>query len=110
MTHMSHVYPQRANLYWIFIAHMHDPEEFRLFYAGILDAIQNSWASMSRHHGIGKMFGPCLEGSFGHNEYAVYRAFKRHFDPHNIMNPDGTLGFDIEQKDKRFPLKIQLCT
>jgi len=104
MTHMSHVYPQGANLYWIFIAHMHDPEEFRLFHAGILDAIQKSGAAMSHHHGIGKMFSPWLEGSIGRNEYAVYRALKRHFDPDNIMNPGGTLGFDLEEKNKRFPV------
>jgi alkyldihydroxyacetonephosphate synthase len=103
MTHMSHVYPQGANLYWIFIAHMHDPEEFRRFHAGILDAIQKSGAAMSHHHGIGKMFGPWLEGSIGKNEYSVYRALKRHFDPDNIMNPGGTLGFDIDESEKRFP-------
>jgi alkyldihydroxyacetonephosphate synthase len=101
MTHMSHVYPQGANLYWIFITGMHDPEEFRRFHAGILDTIQKSGASMSHHHGIGKMFGPWLEGSIGRNEYAVFRALKQHFDPDYIMNPGGTLGFDIEKKDKR---------
>ncbi|MDR2021143.1 MAG: FAD-binding oxidoreductase [Treponema sp.] len=102
MTHMSHVYPQGANLYWIFIARIHDPREYRTFHAGILDAIQKSGAAMSHHHGIGKMFGPWLEGSIGRNEYAVYRALKQHFDPDNIMNPGGTLGFDIEEGDKRF--------
>jgi alkyldihydroxyacetonephosphate synthase len=56
---------------------------------------------MSHHHGIGKMFGPWLEGSIGRNEYAVYRALKRHFDPDNIMNP-GALGFDLDEQDKRF--------
>jgi alkyldihydroxyacetonephosphate synthase len=102
MTHMSHVYPQGANLYWIFITRMHDPEEYRRFHAGILDAIQQSGASMSHHHGIGKMFGPWLEGSIGRNEYAIFRALKNHFDPGNIMNPGGTLGFDIDERDKRF--------
>jgi alkyldihydroxyacetonephosphate synthase len=102
MTHMSHVYPQGANLYWIFITSIHEPEEFRLFHAGILDAIQKSGASMSHHHGIGKMFAPWLEGSIGRNEYAVFRALKKHFDPDNIMNPGGTLGFDLEEKDKKF--------
>jgi alkyldihydroxyacetonephosphate synthase len=105
MTHMSHVYPQGANLYWIFITLMHDPEEYRKFHAGILDAIQKSGAAMSHHHGIGKMFGPWLEGSIGRNEYAVFRALKNHFDPDNIMNPGGTLGFDIGDKEKHF-LKI----
>jgi alkyldihydroxyacetonephosphate synthase len=101
LTHMSHVYPQGANLYWIFIAKMHDPEEYRRFHAGILDAIQKSGAAMSHHHGIGKMFAPWLENSIGVNEYAVYRALKAHFDPNNIMNPGGTLGFDLADTEKR---------
>jgi alkyldihydroxyacetonephosphate synthase len=102
MTHMSHVYPQGANLYWIFITFMHDPEEYRKFHAGILDAIQKSGASMSHHHGIGKMFGPWLEGSIGKNEYAVIKALKKHFDPDNVMNPGGTLGLDLPEEAKRF--------
>ncbi|MEG1757721.1 MAG: FAD-binding oxidoreductase [Oscillospiraceae bacterium] len=107
MTHMSHVYPQGANLYFIFVAKMSDPEEYRAYHAGILDAIQKAGASMSHHHGIGKMFGPWLEGSVGKNEFGVIRALKEHFDPDNIMNPGGTLGLDIDEKDKRYPQKIQ---
>ncbi|MCL1931953.1 MAG: FAD-binding oxidoreductase [Treponema sp.] len=102
LTHMSHVYPQGANLYFIFIVQMTDPEEFRTFHAGILDAIQKSGAAMSHHHGIGKMFGPWLEGSIGKNQFAIFKALKRHFDPGNIMNPGGTLGLDIPDEQKRF--------
>ena len=102
LTHLSHAYPQGANLYWIFITMISDPEEFKSYHAGILDAIQRSGASMSHHHGIGKMFAPWLEGSLGRNEYAVIRALKDHFDPDNIMNPGGTLGFDLEESDKKF--------
>lgn len=102
MTHLSHAYPQGANLYFIFLTIMHDPEEYRAYHAGILDAIQKAGASMSHHHGIGKMFGPWLEGSIGRNEYDVIRALKNHFDPDNIMNPGGTLGLDIPEKDKKF--------
>ncbi len=102
MTHMSHVYPQGANLYWIFITRMTDADEFKAYHAGILDAIQRSGASMSHHHGIGKMFGPWLEGYVGRNEYAVLRALKEHFDPDNIMNPGGTLGFDLKENEKKF--------
>ncbi len=105
MTHMSHVYPQGANLYFIFIVKMSDPEEFRRYHAGILDAIQKSGASMSHHHGIGKMFGPWLEGSLGTTEYNVFRALKNYFDPENIMNPGGTLGLDTPQNEKHFPDK-----
>jgi alkyldihydroxyacetonephosphate synthase len=102
MTHMSHVYPQGANLYFIFIIQESDPEAFRAYHAGILDAIQKSGASMSHHHGIGKMFGPWLEGSLGKNEYGVIRALKAYFDPDNIMNPGGTLGLDTPEEQKRF--------
>lgn len=103
MTHMSHVYPQGANLYFIFIIKESDPEAFRAYHAGILSAIQKSGAAMSHHHGIGKMFAPWLEGSLGKNEYDILRALKRHFDPHNIMNPGGTLGFDLKESEKHFP-------
>lgn len=102
MTHMSHVYPQGANLYWIFISKFKDPEDFRKYHAGILDAIQKSGASMSHHHGIGKMFAPWLEGFLGKNEYRVIKALKEHFDPDNIMNPGGTLGLDLPQEAKIF--------
>jgi len=99
---MSHVYPQGANLYFIFIAEMSDPEEYKAYHAGILDAIQKAGASMSHHHGIGKMFGPWLEGSIGRNEYSIFRALKNHFDPDNIMNPGGTLGLDLLEEEKKF--------
>ncbi len=102
MTHMSHVYPQGANLYWIFITQCRDPEEFKAYHAGILSAIQKSGASMSHHHGIGKMFAPWLEGSLGRREYAVFKALKAYFDPDNIMNPGGTLGLDLPEEEKKF--------
>ena len=101
-THMSHCYPQGANLYFIFITRMSDAEAFKAYHATILDAIQKSGAAMSHHHGIGKMFGPWLEGAVGRNEYGVIRALKQYFDPDNIMNPGGTLGLDVPQEEKRF--------
>jgi len=100
MTHMSHVYPQGANLYWIFITKVSDPEEFKEYHGGILTAIQKSGASMSHHHGIGKMFAPWLEGFLGEDEYKAIKALKEHFDPNNIMNPGGTLGFDLKEAQK----------
>ena len=99
-THMSHCYPQGANLYFIFITRMEDAEEFKRYHATILDAIQKSGASMSHHHGIGKMFAPWLEGSLGKNEYGIIRALKNHFDPDNMMNPGGTLGLDLADNEK----------
>jgi alkyldihydroxyacetonephosphate synthase len=100
MTHMSHCYPQGANLYFIFIAKM-DAREFVDFHRGVLDAIQSSGATMSHHHGIGKMTAPWLEGQLGKNELEVLRALKRHFDPKNILNPGGTLALDLPDDQRR---------
>lgn len=106
-THMSHCYPQGANLYFIFITRMSDAEAFKAYHATILDAIQKSGAAMSHHHGIGKMFAPWLEGQIGRKEYGVYRALKNYFDPGYNMNPGGTLGLDLEEEEKRFLKEIE---
>lgn len=95
MTHMSHFYPQGANLYFIFEAKMNDLDEYLEYQRGIMDNIQKYGAAMSHHHGIGKMTAPWLEAQIGKNQMDIYRALKQHFDPDNLMNPGGTLGLDL---------------
>ncbi len=102
MTHMSHCYPQGANLYFIFIAKMPTLEEFVDYWSGILDHIQKSGAAISHHHGIGKFFAPWLEGQIGTKQMEILKVLKNHFDPDNIMNPGGTLGLDLTEDQKRF--------
>ena len=75
------------------------------YHSGILDAIQKAGATMSHHHGIGKMFAPWLEGQIGKNQLAIFKALKKHFDPNNIMNPGGTLALDLTDDEKRFARK-----
>ncbi|MDR0910003.1 MAG: FAD-binding oxidoreductase [Spirochaetaceae bacterium] len=94
MTHLSHAYPQGANLYWIFITRMSDPEEFRKYHASILEAIYQSGASMSHHHGIGKMFAPWLPKYLGDTAFGSIKALRNYFDPDHVMNPGGTLGLE----------------
>ncbi|MBN1363902.1 MAG: FAD-binding oxidoreductase [Syntrophaceae bacterium] len=94
LTHASHFYPQGTNLYFIFIAHMDDPEEFRKFQRGIIDSIQKHGGSLSHHHGVGRMISPWMETHLGKEQMAVLRSLKKHFDPHGIMNPGGQLGLD----------------
>jgi alkyldihydroxyacetonephosphate synthase len=94
MTHASHFYPQGTNLYFIFIARMNDPEEFRKFQRGIIDSIQKNGGSLSHHHGVGRMIGPWMEAHLGKEQMDVLRALKKHFDPQGIMNPGGQLGLD----------------
>jgi len=103
MTHMSHFYPQGCNLYFIFIAKMEKREEYLAYQGGILDAIQRLGATMSHHHGIGKMTAPWLEGDVGPEALRLFRALKRHFDPNNVMNPGGTLALDLPDGERRMP-------
>ncbi|MFZ5351713.1 MAG: FAD-binding oxidoreductase [Bacillota bacterium] len=106
MTHMSHLYPQGTNLYFIFIAKMSDIKEYKEYQSGILANIQKYGATMSHHHGIGKTIAPYLEGQIGKNQLEVFRALKRHFDPNNIMNPGGTLALDMPDEQRIFEEKI----
>jgi len=101
MTHLSHAYPQGANLYFIFIARMEAIPEYLAYQAGILDAIRASGAALSHHHGIGRMTAPWLEGQLGQVQMDLFRAIKRHLDPPGIMNPGGTLGLDLTETERR---------
>ncbi|EFW39055.1 FAD binding domain protein [Treponema phagedenis F0421] len=61
MTHLSHAYPQGANLYFIFIGLFKDKEEYVEYQYGIFDNIQKAGAAMSHHHGVGKMTAAWVE-------------------------------------------------
>jgi alkyldihydroxyacetonephosphate synthase len=107
MTHISHAYPQGANLYFIFVIKYQSIDDYLLLQYSILDAIQASGAAMSHHHGIGKQTAPWLEGQIGKPCMDVLRTLKAHFDPQNLMNPGGTLGLDLSevQQAKRWGLR-----
>jgi len=94
MTHCSHFYPQGTNLYFIFIGRFRDIDDFRQFHRGVVDRILAHGGSLSHHHGVGRLFGPWMAEHLGREQMAVIKTLKRHFDPHNIMNPGGTLGLD----------------
>jgi alkyldihydroxyacetonephosphate synthase len=103
MTHLSHMYPQGANLYFIFIGKFKDKDEYLEYQSGIFDNIQALGASMSHHHGVGKVTARWVEGSIGSEQLAVFRALKHHFDPDGIMNPGGTVALDLPDSEKRVP-------
>lgn len=98
MTHVSHAYPQGANLYFIFIAKTNKISEYLDLQYSVLETIQHSGAAMSHHHGVGKQTAPWLEGQIGKPAMDVIRVLKDHFDPHHIMNPGGTLGLDLSNE------------
>lgn len=102
MTHCSHFYPQGTNLYFIFIAQMKDIDAYLSLQYGILEAIQHSGAAMSHHHGLGKQTAPWLKEQIGETQMGILRTLKEYFDPDFVLNPGGTLGFDLstEQAEK----------
>lgn len=96
MVHISHVYQCGANLYFTFLSPIKKGEEkndFTLFHKGFVDTIQENGGSISHHHGVGRVFAPWMEKHLGKVSIEALYAVKRHFDPENIMNPGGTLGF-----------------
>ena len=110
MTHVSHMYPQGANLYFIFIDKINKINEYLDLQYSILEAIQKSGAAMSHHHGVGKQTAPWLEEQIGKPAMDVIRVLKTHFDPNNIMNPGGTLGLDLsdEQRSKNWSKNLEV--
>ncbi|MDK2980938.1 MAG: alkyldihydroxyacetonephosphate synthase [Chloroflexota bacterium] len=109
MTHISHAYPQGANLYFIFVIKFKSIDDYLHLQYDILEAIARSGAAMSHHHGIGKQTAPWLEEQIGSACMDVIRTLKAHFDPHHIMNPGGTLGLDMsaEQAAKEWGFQNQ---
>jgi alkyldihydroxyacetonephosphate synthase len=107
MSHLSHAYPQGANLYFIFIARLEDINEYITLQYGILEAILKAGAAVSHHHGIGKQTGPWFKEQIGKGWVDVIRVLRNHFDPNQIMNPGGTLALDMteEQKEKRWGMR-----
>ena len=101
MAHASHFYPQGTNLYFIFILRGDDSEQYCRFQRSIFDQILEHGGSLSHHHGIGKMMAPWLKKQLGHRQMAVLEALKRHFDPHNIMNPGALLAPGATANDEK---------
>ena len=92
--HISHCYQNGANLYFIWMQKDEGLEKFREFHSSVLNAIQEAGASISHHHGIGKLFAPYNAKQLGTVQMDILKALKKHFDPNGIMNPGGTLWLD----------------
>jgi len=93
MTHASHFYKQGTNLYFIFLMRFTDMDSFIAFHRGIIEQIEKHGGSLSHHHGVGRLMAPLMEQHLGKPQMNVLRTLKKHFDPNNIMNPGGTMGF-----------------
>jgi alkyldihydroxyacetonephosphate synthase len=76
-------------------------DDYIKFQDSIMESINRSGGSLSHHHGVGKMISALIEKHLGAEQMNVLRSIKKHFDPNNIMNPGGQLGFDLDNKKWR---------
>ena len=95
--HISHVYPQGCNLYFIFIAKIATINEYLDLQYGVLTEFLKSGAGISHHHGIGKQGGSWFVEQAGEFNLEVIKAIKNVIDPNGILNPGGTLGLDMNE-------------
>ena len=100
LSHMSHFYPYGTNLYFIFGVRG-QVEDYISFRTGLIDAMVHAGGSPSHHHGVGRLMSPWIERFLGKEEMDVLRALKRHFDPHNVMNPGSELGLETPPEMRR---------
>ncbi|MCK9251028.1 MAG: FAD-binding oxidoreductase [Solirubrobacteraceae bacterium] len=89
LTHVSHVYPTGASLYFtVGCAQADDPvAQWRAAKAAANAAILATGASISHHHGVGVDHRDALAEEIGPLGVAVLRATKAALDPDGILNP-----------------------
>ncbi|KRB37260.1 flavoprotein [Microbacterium sp. Root180] len=94
LSHISHVYPAGASLYFTVVAALTaDPQEQ---WARAKDAasraIGEAGGTITHHHAVGRDHRPYLEAEIGPLGVEVLRAVKVVLDPHGIMNPGVLVG------------------
>lgn len=94
MSHVSHVYPTGASLYFTAIA-CADPaapvQQWQRAKAAVTAALVDAEATVTHHHAVGRDHAPWLEAEIGALGYDVLRAVKATVDPDGVLNP-GVLG------------------
>ena len=93
LTHVSHVYPTGASLYFTVVAGQRgdDPvAQWRTAKHAASEAILAAGGTITHHHGVGADHRPYLSEEIGEVGVRMLRAVKAELDPHGVCNP-GTL-------------------
>jgi alkyldihydroxyacetonephosphate synthase len=92
-THLSHVYPTGASLYFTVIAPISDDPvaHWKRAKRAATDALVATDATITHHHAVGRDHAPWLSAEIGEAGVGLLRALKAHVDPDGVMNP-GVLG------------------
>lgn len=88
-THVSHVYPGGASLYYTVVAPLEADglEQYRRMKAAASESIVAAGATISHHHAVGIDHAPYLAAEVGELGIAILAAVKRCVDPAGILNP-----------------------
>ena len=92
-THLSHIYPTGASLYFTVICPLADDPvaQWQQAKRAATDALVATDATITHHHSVGRDHAPWLGAEIGDAGVELLRAIKAHLDPDGIMNP-GVLG------------------
>ena len=92
-THLSHIYPTGASLYFTVITPLADDPvaQWQAAKAAATQALVDTDATITHHHSVGRDHAPWMAGEVGESGVDLLRAIKAHVDPDGLMNP-GVLG------------------
>lgn len=98
MTHLSHSYPEGANLYFTITApqaYGMEEKQWLEIKKAAAQAIVDHGGAISHHHGIGRDHKPWMENYWGKELVDVFRAAKNKLDPLSILNPGALFDMDF---------------
>jgi alkyldihydroxyacetonephosphate synthase len=90
MTHVSHLYPTGASLYFTALASRDDEDpdgQWQRAKERVSDVITSAGATITHHHAVGTDHRPWLEDEIGGLGIEVLRAVKSVLDPSGVLNP-----------------------
>ncbi len=92
-THLSHIYPTGASLYFTVIAPLADDPvaQWKAAKVAATDALVATDATITHHHSVGRDHAPWLSAEIGESGVGLLQVIKAHLDPDGLMNP-GVLG------------------
>jgi len=87
MAHFSHAYSEGGAIYFSMTGHV---EAYERTWARALDAVDRAGATLSHHHGVGRLKADLLPRELG-GVHRVLVDCKQEYDPSGMLNP-GVLG------------------
>jgi alkyldihydroxyacetonephosphate synthase len=89
MSHVSHLYPSGASLYFTFLARQEEDalEQWRAAKTAASEAIVAGGGTITHHHAIGRDHRQWMRAEVGELGLDLIRAAKERLDPAGIMNP-----------------------